>query len=406
MSKQQQNQQNQKIIVRNSIIRTFIAIGMIIGLLSLMFLSGIGPWLQNPNLKGPYLSWEEDPMTTMTISWETPIYTNASVEYGLNTNYGSKVASSPVSRQMRFTTLTSLLPNTTYHYRIVSSISNYSQLMKDHTFTTAPNGTQPFSFIGYGDSRPDIFGNGGHGIICDQIEKVIPEPDFILHTGDIVFQSNMESQWDRFFYELGDLVDHIPFFTGLGNHEFDEFGGDMGWHYFNYFHYPNGEWYYSFNYSNAHIICLNLSVSDAYIPAAQKNWLINDLTKANASSDINWIILFFHVPLYSSGAFGNDPEAIAAFEQIFMNFSVDLVLMGHDHQYERIFVNGIQYIVTGGGGAELELYIGGDENVQYSENIHHFCLIEVNGLSLTLKAISSGGAIIDQIIMTSKHPHT
>jgi hypothetical protein len=80
--------------------------------------------------------------------------------------------------------------------------------------------------------------------------------------------------------------------------------------------------------------------------------------------------------------------------------------MGHDHQYERMYANNIQYIVTGGGGAELEVYISNNEYTQYSENIHHFCLIEVDGLTLNLKAISSLGAIIDQITLISKHPHS
>ncbi|MHA1251320.1 MAG: metallophosphoesterase family protein, partial [Candidatus Helarchaeota archaeon] len=101
---------------------------------------------------------------------------------------------------------------------------------------------------------------------------------------------------------------------------------------------------------------------------------------------------------------GDDPLAISALEQIFIDYKVDLVISGHDHQYERMNVKGVQYIVTGGGGSELEVYIGGNEDVQYSENIHHFCLIEVNGLSMTIKTISSTGAIIDQFTLNSKHP--
>ncbi|MHA1268472.1 MAG: metallophosphoesterase [Candidatus Helarchaeota archaeon] len=389
---------------KNTVFRFLFSIGIIIGLISLLFLGGIGPWLQTPNLKGPYLSWESDPKTTMTISWETPEYTNASVQWGKTTSYGNKAASSVVVGNLRSVTLTGLEPDTTYHYRVISEIKNYTQLVEDHFFKTAPNSTQPFSFIAYGDSRPDIFGNGGHGIVCNQIMKKLPNPAFVLHTGDIVFQSNFEQHWDRFFYEAKDIIDHAPLFTTLGNHEYNEFGGDMGYRYFNYFHYPNNEWYYSFNYSNAHIICLNLSVSDVEISTIQKNWLINDLSKVNSSSDINWIIIFFHVPLYSSGGFGDDPLAIEALEQIFIDYKVELVIMGHDHQYERMYINGIQYIVAGGGGSELEVYIGGNENVQYSENIHHFCQIDVNGLSLTVKTISSLGAIIDRFSLTSKHP--
>ena len=394
------------IIFRNSVIRVFLTIGIIVGLVLIMFTSSAGPWLQNPNLKGPYLSWVDDPTTTMTISWQTPIQTNGIVQWGNTTNYGNSIAGSSSVDNLYSVTITGLEPNTIYHYRIISNIRNYTQLVEDHWFKTAPNSTVSFSFIAYGDSRPDIFGNSGHRYVCNQMLKTEPNPAFILHTGDIVFQSNMENQWNQFFYELKDIIDHAPLFTALGNHEYNEFGGDYGWHYFNYFNYPaaNNEWYYSFNYSNVHVISLNLSVSDVQISSAQINWLKNDLEKVNKSSNINWIVIFFHVPLYSSGGFGDDPLAISALEQIFIDYKVDLVISGHDHQYERMNVKGVQYIVTGGGGSELEVYIGGNEDVQYSENIHHFCLIEVNGLSMTIKTISSTGAIIDQFTLNSKHP--
>lgn len=400
----------QKLNFKNSVIRIFLAFGIIIGLLSIMFFSGYGPWINNKNLKGPYLSWMNDPKTTMTISWQTPEENNLMlVEYGNDSNYGSIKSVINEQWNIHYTELTGLKPNTTYHYRIISPTNNHSQLLEDHWFKTAPNGTQAFSFVAYGDSRPDLFGNSGHGIICNQISTTISNPAFVLHTGDYVFQSNFESQWDQFFWELKSIVDKAPLMATIGNHEYNEFGSDYGGHYFNYFHFADNsidEFYYSFNYSNVHVVSLNISVSDDSIPEAQVNWLIDDLNKANASSDINWIIIFFHVPLYSSGAYGYDEVAIEAFEQIFIDYGVDLVLMGHDHQYERMYANGIQYIVTGGGGAELEVYISNNEYTQYSENIHHFCLIKVDGLTLNIKAISSLGATIDQITLTSKHPHS
>jgi len=397
MSRQKKN-------FKNGLIKVILAIGIIIGFILIMFTSNIGPWLQTPNLKGPYLSWTEDPKTTMTISWETPIPTNGTVQWGENISYGNIKASTPSIGNLRSVTLTGLEPNKTYHYRIISNIKNYSQLLIDHQFKTAPNSTIPFTFLVYGDSRPDIFGNSAHGRICKEMLKTEPNPAFVLHTGDIVFQSNLEYQWDRFFWEAKDIMARAPFFTTLGNHEYNEYSGDNGKHYFNFFNYPNNEWYYSFNYSNVHIICLNLSVSNVHISSAQKAWLINDLNKANSSSNINWIIIFFHVPLYSSGEYGDDPYEIQDLQPIFTQYKVDLVFSGHDHQYERIFVDGVQYVVAGGGGSENEVYIGSEAGTQYSENIHLFCSVEVNNLTLTVKAYTSLGILFDQFTLNSNHP--
>jgi len=380
-----------------------IIIGIIIIMIMIMFVSNIGPWNSFTNLKGPYLSWQDDPRTTITITWQTPIDTNPWVEYGENTSYRNKINPVISTNNIYFIKITNLKPDTIYHYRILSSIKNYSFLMKDHWFKTAPNTTRSFTFIAYGDSRPDIFGNCGHKSICDQIKKISSDPAFILHTGDIVFQSNMDWQWDRFFWDLKDIIDHTPLFTTLGNHEYNEYDSDLGIHYFKFFNLPGNEWYYSFNYSNVHIICLNLSVSDVEISQTQINWLINDLNKVNFSNSIDWIVIFFHVPLYSSGAYGNDEKAIEALEHIFKDYKVELVIAGHDHQYERIYKDGVHYIVTGGGGSELEVYIGNNRYVQYSENIHHFCKFNVNRTQMNVEVISSLGFLVDQFTIYSNH---
>jgi hypothetical protein len=67
-------------------------------------------------------------------------------EYGTTTSYGSNIpspdgdagsgsAAAPVSQD-----LTALLPNTTYHFRLVAQNSGGSTPSSDHTFTTAPSG--------------------------------------------------------------------------------------------------------------------------------------------------------------------------------------------------------------------------------------------------------------------------
>jgi hypothetical protein len=104
--------------------------------------------------------------------------------------------------------------------------------------------------------------------------------------------------------------------------------------------------YYSFDYQNVHF-----TVMDDYIPDAdeigseQYRFVQNDLAKAAADPNIDWIIVVHHRNAYSStansvisAAFGQWKEA---YHPLFELFNVDLVLQGHHHSYQRSYP--IQY---------------------------------------------------------------
>ena len=85
------------------------------------------------------------------------------------------------------------------------------------------------------------------------------------------------------------------------------------------------------------------------------NWLSADL----AATTQPWRIVFFHRPSYSSGFHGSDPQLQQAFGPIFEQRGVQLVINGHEHNYERLVPwretgpQAVTYVVTGGGGAAL-----------------------------------------------------
>ncbi len=112
---------------------------------------------------------------------------------------------------------------------------------------------------------------------------------------------------------------------------------------------PSGtEQYYSFNYSNVHIISLDsqLSTRDDIQRRAMREWLIADLS-ANTQ---DWTIVIFHHPPYTKGSHDSDvnPASYYGFDlpivhirweftSIFEDYGVDLVYSGHSHAYERSF---------------------------------------------------------------------
>ncbi len=103
---------------------------------------------------------------------------------------------------------------------------------------------------------------------------------------------------------------------------------------------PSGtEQYYSFNYSNVHVVSLDsqLTNRDKAQRATMRDWLVDDLS-ANES---DWTIVIFHHPPYSKGSNHdsdreqNEIDMRVSFAPVFEDYGVDVIYSGHSHSYER-----------------------------------------------------------------------
>src|SRR5262245_39268198 len=121
------------------------------------------------------------------------------------------------------------------------------------------------------------------------------------------------------------------------------------------------EAYYSFDYANAHFICLDSYETSRAPGSPMLTWLQNDLQATTRS----WIIAFWHHPPYSKGSHNSDTELeLKEMRQnvlpILEARGVDLVLGGHSHDYERSKLIdshygvsttfGSQFVIDGGDG--------------------------------------------------------
>ena len=61
-------------------------------------------------------------------------------------------------------------------------------------------------------------------------------------------------------------------------------------------------------------------------------------------------------------------------------------------------VNGITYVVTGGGGAPL-YDVGNSPWTVYSEKTYHYCLLTTNSSLLTFEAIKPDGTVFDSFMI-------
>jgi hypothetical protein len=89
---------------------------------------------------------------------------------------------------------------------------------------------------------------------------------------------------------------------------------------------------------------------------------------------------------------------------------VQLILNGHDHGYQHMKKDGVDYIVTGGGGAKLYKidpdYVGNDQPplLGWNDKDHSFTLFEQSpdGKTLSVRQIDEYGKEIDAFQMAAR----
>jgi len=373
-------------------------------------------------IKGPYL--QRPAADRMTIMWETsePAHSEAvimlaeRIHSGHQGNYKKpeQIVASAASEQsstIHNLTLEGLQPGTVYFYKIFSSNGGQSVESGPHPLKTAPDRGEPFSFTVTSETGGYSYFDTSNGAINEQIFQGMSRyrPDFALFVGDIVDDGNRYSDWDNYFFGPGkSFLLSTPFYSCLGNHE-----DDADWFY-RFFDYPAPKNYYSFNYGDAHFICLDSTAfvhkdsypgSDGRIRPGneQYDFLIKDLEASQAK----WKIVFFHYPPYISG--GYQVEDMRLLCPIFEQYGVDLVFNSHTIVYERShplregridFEQGIVYIVAGGAGAMPEWLLPKREwHTSQSLAVPHFVQVIAAADRLEVRAIDADGRLFDSFYM-------
>ena len=93
-----------------------------------------------------------------------------------------------------------------------------------------------------------------------------------------------------------------------------------------------------------------------------------------------------------------------AWQPIYDEFAVDVVFQGHNHVYERFDVDGLPYVVTGGGGSGI---YGLDDQVEVRPDevplrvaagaFIHGVRVTITATEMHLRAIDAEGAIRDEV---------
>jgi beta-glucanase (GH16 family) len=178
-------------------------------------------------------------------------------------------------------------------------------------------------------------------------------PDRVLTLGDNVypdgtlqeFNTHYEPTWGRFKEKTR---------PSPGNHEYHTNG--VG--YYDYFGALAGErdkGYYSWDLGDWHMVALNSNI-DRKAGSAQEMWLRSDLARNRSSCTL----AYWHHPRWNIGTKGDNASQAALWNALY-DYGADVVLVGHDHNYQRYYrldkegrrddAFGIHQFTAGTGGA-------------------------------------------------------
>ncbi|MEJ2858277.1 MULTISPECIES: metallophosphoesterase [unclassified Saccharothrix] len=193
------------------------------------------------------------------------------------------------------------------------------------------------------------------GTSCNQTAPVVKNmnPQALILAGDNAYSSGTlteyRNNYDPYYGQFKAITYPSP-----GNHEYNTSGAAGYFDYFGTRAGERGKGYYSFDVGDWHFIALNSNISRTST-STQVTWLKNDL----AANTKPCTAAFWHHPRFSRGDHGDD-TSVTPFFQALYDAKADLVVVGHDHNYQRFApsrpdgtkdtVNGVRQLLIGTGG--------------------------------------------------------
>jgi len=257
----------------------------------------------------------------------------------------------------------SLVPNRALLILLASFLLFVAACTKQNAPPTAKRGQASVATDPQAGVKADVLVGAGDIADCTEIEgaqataKLLDDiPGTIFAAGDLAdpdgtseeFNDCYGPTWGRFKARTR---------PSPGNHEYHIGGASPYFQYFGAAAGDSGKGWYSYDLAGWHIVVINSDCSDVGCGAGseQERWLRQDLAADHAACTL----AYWHHPLFTSGHHGND-RALKPIWQDLYDAHADVVLNGHDHDYERFApqdpdgrpdpVHGIREFVVGTGG--------------------------------------------------------
>jgi len=116
-------------------------------------------------------------------------------------------------------------------------------------------------------------------------------------------------------------------------------------------------------------------------------------------------IVAFHQPAFTAGLHEPGEVQQKQWVPLLRRYRVSLVLQGHNHAYERINRDGITYVTSGGGGADVYPCVRPTRGLRACVPKHHFLDMRVTAAGIRLRAVTDEGKTIETLRLPA-HPVT
>ncbi|MHC4645531.1 MAG: metallophosphoesterase [Planctomycetota bacterium] len=302
-----------------------------------------------------------------------------------------------------FIRATGLKSGRTYDYQVICGEGEVRTPEDDDTFQirTACREGESFTFAVYGDPRPgETMTTRYHREVVEQI--MLHEPSFCLVLGDMVDDGQRAEQWQSFFRVESELLRSSAIYPVMGDNDYRSGKGI-----FAHFFPELAIGYYKFEWGGVRFFALNAwdtrgeqGRDQINAESPQIRWLESELSEAQVQG-APFRVVFLHDPVYISR--GRSSEILRRiWAPIFQKYKVDVVFASW-HLYERSVAEGITYVISGGGGAEL-IWMDKDPTypAQAEARRHHFCRVDINSNAMTIRAIAADGTVLDAITLTPR----
>lgn len=285
------------------------------------------------------------------------------------------------------------------------------------------------------DYKVAFAGDWGCEQVTDDVIDLINEQnyDFVFGVGDNSYSKSTSCWTDRF----KSLMDAGKFDSGYGNHEYE----DSGISPYNTFlqHSGSHPTYFTRKFKNILFICCDTNIN-CDPGSGQHNFISDELKKTANDSSIVWKIAIMHHPWFgasSQHSYDNN-QAVEAFHSLFIQYGVQFVICGHNHNFQRTHLvgynsdtptspkvvsssppfnrsqKGLVHVVSGGGGhdspdgsgADGKLYsLGSQPGFQAYQSRTHNGVWEIaatnGGNTLTCQFREVGGDVFDTFVFNA-----
>ena len=396
---------------------------VLMGLAGVFVIAGFSAYAEERYApEGLLLTWQQDPLTTMTIDWNTVAERESVVQYRKDGEQDWTEATGhsfpfPYSeRTVHRVEITGLEPGTRYQFR-------FGEDSVEYAFRTMPADISdaPLRFAVGGDTR-----HNQEWMERTNRQAAKFDVDFVTWGGDLAYADGREDRlyrWEEWFDAMDELITDdgrvIPVVVGIGNHEVlrgyyynhEDYEQTDAWreriapYFYALFAFPGQPGYGVMDFGDYMSLVLLDTDHSNPVEGVQTEWLETVLAERQ---HVPHVFPNYHVPAYPSHRSYDGAVQTRVRENwvpLFEQYNIQVAFENHDHTYKRthpirngeVSPDGIVYLGDGAWGVGTRAGDSKDEwYINRFASERHAIIATIQGDDRSFVVVSEHGEIIDQ----------